>query len=145
MRDRSPWPPARPLRLRIRPRAGRLRCSRPTLTAALALLAPLPERGPQQILVALLQARSLLLQLLNPLVQLLAPLLRFRQLLLRFPAAQLPLLDTLLRPLVHAPPVMPLALRLHQLPRQPPLPLQLALHRHPCRLRLQLPFRLHIR
>ena len=145
MRDRSPLPPARPLRLRIRPWASRLRCCRHSLTAALALLAPLPERGLQQILVALLQARSLLLQLLDPRLLLRAPLLRLRQLLLRFPVAQLPLLDTPLRPLVHAPPVMPLALRLHQLQRQPPLPLQLALHRHPCRLRLPLPFRLHIR
>ena len=68
-RATPPAPPgrtARPLRPLTGARTARPRLSRPAGAAALTLLTPLPERRLQQLLLALPQARILLLQLPHP-------------------------------------------------------------------------------
>ena len=126
-RRRSRLPAALPLLPGSRSARRRSRRALPAVTPAAALLAALPERGAQQLLVALLQARVALLQLRSPTLQLLDPLPRCRQLPLQLLDPRLPLRLALLRPRVHAPPVTRLPLLLRQLlqqrslrPRPPP-------------------------
>ena len=145
MRAGSQLSPARPLRPLTGARTAR---PRPAGAAALTLLTPLPERRLQQLLLALPQARILLLQLPHPPGQLRDLPPRIRQLPLRCPPLPHTLRHTRLRPRVHAPPGMRRLLRLdqrHRLGRHPLPPPVEARGPHQPSLRFRLPAQLHIR